>query len=380
MSFPRLGAEPRTDSSFRNREEPQHHRKLSIMEDLPIDMIADFVIADPLHLLELGVMRKLLRIWIDGDVTKNFKLKKNEKLQLDCALLQSNLNLPSEIHRSVRSIEWIRFWKGSEFRTILLYVGLTALKNVLDPIAYKHFLRLFCAVTICSADLYKRYIPLAKTLFDEYIETYIELYGIGSITRNVHNLTHVVDNVQRFGNLNSISTNPFENTARHIKLKLKQCNKSLEQMARRISELALIQRTHLSANALDDLIFKFPIDTLTSSNPLHYKYVCIKNSIILSTRKSGDKWFLTKSDEIVEFHYAYMRNDDLFILGSCLKEKQDFFTRPFKSGIINVFECSKLIDCEKTFSLNEIKCKMFCLNYDEKLIFVPLLHSFDVFR
>lgn len=48
----------RTDENFRNRLTPEHHRELSILEELPIDMIIVFVIADQLHLLHLGVMKR----------------------------------------------------------------------------------------------------------------------------------------------------------------------------------------------------------------------------------------------------------------------------------------------------------------------------------
>lgn len=53
-----LKAALRTNESFRNRLNPQHHKSYSIMEMLEIDMIKDFPIADPLHLLELGLMKR----------------------------------------------------------------------------------------------------------------------------------------------------------------------------------------------------------------------------------------------------------------------------------------------------------------------------------
>lgn len=58
MSFVHDGCELRTDQSFRQRTYPNHHKEWSMIERLPIDMIHDFVTSDPLHLLELGVMKK----------------------------------------------------------------------------------------------------------------------------------------------------------------------------------------------------------------------------------------------------------------------------------------------------------------------------------
>lgn len=242
MSFPKIDCSRRTNTSFRDRIDSEHHRQNSCLELLPIDMISDFIIADPLHLLELGIMRKLLRIWVNGDIIKDFKLSKNDVMTFDNLLLKCNNNLPKEIHRSVRSLSTMKYWKGSEYRTILLYIGIVVLKDILRHDVYDNFLYLFCAVTICSCDTYKHFLPLAKDLFDLYITKYIDLYGQHAVSSNVHNLCHVIENVERFGNLNTISTYPFENAARLLKLKLKRCDKSIEQASKRITEMNLAKK------------------------------------------------------------------------------------------------------------------------------------------
>lgn len=65
MSFHRIAVtnserkkEFRTDKRFRERYQPEHHRLKSILEDLPIDMVIQFVIDDSLHLIDLGVMKR----------------------------------------------------------------------------------------------------------------------------------------------------------------------------------------------------------------------------------------------------------------------------------------------------------------------------------
>ena len=63
MSFPRTNAPLRTNSTFRNRKDPDHHNCTSPLEQLPINMVLCFPIADALHLLDLGVMKKLLTSW-----------------------------------------------------------------------------------------------------------------------------------------------------------------------------------------------------------------------------------------------------------------------------------------------------------------------------
>lgn len=60
MSFPRYDDVLRTDTMFRNRSQPQHHKTYSLLETLEINMIDDFPTSDTLHLIELGVTKRLL--------------------------------------------------------------------------------------------------------------------------------------------------------------------------------------------------------------------------------------------------------------------------------------------------------------------------------
>lgn len=58
MSFPQIDCMPRSDEMFRNRSQQGHHKTYSLLEQLQINMIDDFVTSDPLHLVELGIMKR----------------------------------------------------------------------------------------------------------------------------------------------------------------------------------------------------------------------------------------------------------------------------------------------------------------------------------
>jgi hypothetical protein len=62
----------RDDVSFRNKDQEEHHTGKSILENLPIDMVATFPL-DYMHLCCLGVMRKLLWVWIKGPLSLQIK-------------------------------------------------------------------------------------------------------------------------------------------------------------------------------------------------------------------------------------------------------------------------------------------------------------------
>lgn len=122
MSFPHIDMEKRTNDNFRNRMQPNHHKERSLMEQLPIDMIKSFPTCDPLHLLDLGIMKRLLLVWTHGDKQYNGKWLKaqTEKFNKDLIALNKQTK-PIEIHRSVRGLTDLKFWKGTEFRSFLLY-------------------------------------------------------------------------------------------------------------------------------------------------------------------------------------------------------------------------------------------------------------------
>lgn len=198
MSYAKTDQPLRTDVSFREQSDPCHHRTTTPWIKLPIDLVSDFVIADSLHLLDLVIMKRCLLGWMRGTFNKHTKWSAMEIIQIGNLLTDANKTMPNEIHRAIRALDSIRFWKGTEFRTFLLYLGSVILKRFFPSDVYKHFLQLYCAVRICSSDTYKPLLSIAESLFKDYIEGYIQIYGIGFISRNVHLLCHVVHDVRRY--------------------------------------------------------------------------------------------------------------------------------------------------------------------------------------
>lgn len=91
---------------------------------------------------------------------------------------------------------------------------------------------------MCSNQFYHNHTDLSDMLLRDYIEQYIQIYGIDSITSNVHNLCHLVDDVKRFGPLPNISAYPFENRLSYIKRLVRNGNRPLAQFAKRLNKLS----------------------------------------------------------------------------------------------------------------------------------------------
>lgn len=290
--------------------------------------------------------------------------------------MKTNSELPSEIHRAVRALKDIAFWKGTEYRTVLLYIGMVAFKNHLEPEIYNHFLLLSSAVTICSCDEYKSFLPKAREMFLEFIEDQIHLYGLHSVPSNFHNLLHIVDDVERFGNLNKISAYEFENCLGTIKSRVKLFNKPLEQIARRLIEIGYLNREAVNFDTTFKPSVKYVHQISHDTTRIAFKEISIRPNVLLSNRKFGDRWFLTTDKQIVEMQYTFLQNGEHYICGIPIIDKSDFFTYPFSSRHINIFQSKMTKGTISNFSIIDYKVKLLCLSFMEHYVFIPLLHSF----
>lgn len=390
MSYPRLDAPLRTDADFRTKKDPDHHKVngmtreyiVSPLERLPINMVQDFVIGDSLHLIDLGIMRRLLNGWKNGGYNfRDHKLSVDQQVQMSANLKKYNARRPSELHRAIRGIDCLAFWKGLEYRTFLLYLGPTILKDVSAKNVYDHFMILFCAITICSCQSYidDGYLDLAEELLKIYLEHYIQIYQIDSINNNLHNLRHLIEDVRKFGALPKFSAYPFENKLGQIKHLLRTGNQPLAQVVNRLSEIS-----NILANKSKEYIYPYlhkeikDDDTISLCNKRYEKLYLMDGIMFANNVK--DQWILTKSSEIVKMIFATCTENKIRIYGASLKDPQNFFLLPIESRRLNIFCCTDITNSPKLYELSDIKCKMISLIYKNKLVFIPIIHTLDLLR
>lgn len=373
ISFQRTDMAKRTDYSFRNRIDPDHHKFKSPLEELPIDMVADFPIADPLHILELGIMKRCILAWTSGRCKHKGRWSAQDMIRISDKLEECNITLPCEIHRAIRRLDCVHFWKGIEFRTLLLYTGIVVLKDFLSEEVFNHFLLLFCASTILSCQFHLRWTNVASQMLNDYINKFKFIFGHHSLSSNVHNLCHIVDDVQKFGQLNDISAYPFESALGQIKKLIRSGNKPLTQAAKRLVEINAMTSSRITEQQ------KYPVLINKTAKNVYNKLI-LKESVCLNT-DGKNKWFMTRFDEIVEFKYAQFQHDgSIQIIGLPIFEKENYFTYPFNSSHLSIYAVSKnVINTKtKTYTINDVKCKTMQFNTEKETVFLPLLHSLDL--
>lgn len=369
--FPNINSTLRNNADFRSKSYGNHHQKDSpLLHLVDLDMIKQFPVGDCLHLLHLGVMKRLLFGWRDGTFRRNRNQTKwrastsdqVSKFLLSCAM-------PEEFQRKVRGLEDLRHWKGTEFRMFLHYIGIVILKDSLLPDAYAHFLLLFCAVTICSSKKYFNFLDIARSMFRQYVEIFKDIYGVEYVTSNVHNLIHLVDEVQLYGELDSFSSYPFENLLGKIKRSLRSGNKPLEQVANRIVEGGLHSLN--KQNRIEKCIFKENLSKInngenvpehilmsfSSKNVTYFSKIELQD-FSLSTSKENC-WFLTKSNKIVQvLNIIFISETTIKLFGMEHLEKDNFLDIPIESKNLDIYSF-KIVGKKKEliFNLYDIKCK-----------------------
>ncbi|KAI9554924.1 hypothetical protein GHT06_020204 [Daphnia sinensis] len=106
VTYPDIDAILRTDCSFRNRSQIQHHDKngiRSIIEDI-FDDIVKAVAINPMHCVYIGVHKKLVGIWFN-DPFDNIRMSAEQLLKISIFREWFRKYVPSHFVRKPRSVK-----------------------------------------------------------------------------------------------------------------------------------------------------------------------------------------------------------------------------------------------------------------------------------
>lgn len=363
MCFPDTNSKLRTDENFFSRENQEFHLEDSILELIPTGMISQ-VPLDYMHLCCVGVMKKLLLLWIKGPL--NVRIPSLLVKKISCLLVEQSFNQPKEFQRRVRGLDCLANWKATELRTFLIYVGPIVLKDILHENLYKHFMWFSIAIRILvDPARYISFNPIASTLLKNFVQEFGNLYHISLISYNVHNLIHLPECCMMYGPADNFSAFPFESKLGQIKRLVKHGRKTLQQVVNRLQE-----SMNLNLNNKPLTSYKLSKNV---KNTESFTEVYFPQFTFNSTDKN--KWFLTNTNDIVEFHSVSLSKTTKkpIILGRKINHVTDFFELPVKSSVLDIYMSSREeFDGFLFYCLEQIKCKLFGLKMNDALVFMPM--------
>ncbi|KAF0732237.1 Uncharacterized protein FWK35_00018847, partial [Aphis craccivora] len=173
---------------------------------------------DYCHVVCLGVMKKLIYLWVKGP--RFLKLKPSDITVISEKLIEMQQYTPKDFARKPRALSEFLNWKATEFRQFLLYTGPVVLKSVLKSEYYDHFIILHVSISILvNSELIKNehFITYSHKLLQMFVFKFQNLYGEYLVSHNVHNLLHLSDDVKKYGALDVFSAFKFENNMMFVK-------------------------------------------------------------------------------------------------------------------------------------------------------------------
>ena len=357
--LPGLSCERRTDESFLNKDDLNHHQlsSLPILKDLGIGFVSNFVL-DYMHLICLGVTKRLLvRLKSTKKCEIKCNLNKEQLIQLDHELEKMKRFIPSEFNRKLNGgLGTLLHWKATEFRFFLLYGGLVALKDILDDNYYLNFLYFSISIRLMLQPFNPDHVTLINNYINKFITSSITLYGKSFLSYNVHSLVHVVDDYIKFGSLDNVSCFDFENyLGKIIKGRLTGRNRVLEQITKHV--------------------------TVENNNPAHsFSSRITKHSFSLSKGETIKKYDFSKNDSCI-----LLKTGDIALVRAFKSDsidieyliKDNFFNIPVNSNELGIFKVSRTLNetCA-TISHSDICSKMVLLPKADYFVALKMLHSF----
>ena len=226
----------RDELVFNNFGYPNHQKDQTPLVEAGISCIKAFAL-DYMHLVCLGVVRRLIRFLKSG---KKGRISMQQRTHLSNLHGALNGCLPTEFARQPRQVNDVDRWKATEFCFFLLYTGPVVLKRVLSNEQYKHFLSSSIAISILltdNIDIRSQYINYARKLINYFVSKSPSLYGECFVVYNVHNLLHLVDDVEHHKcSINDICCFPYENHMQRLKKEVRNAKSPIIQVCEREHE------------------------------------------------------------------------------------------------------------------------------------------------
>lgn len=375
VTFPEVDAPLRTDVQFDEMQQEEHHKNMCPLAGLHIGLVSQFPL-DYMHLVCLGVTRRLLMLWIKGPLI----CRQGTRFAIQVSDIINMLRpyMPRDFLRKGRSLQELDRWKASEFRQFLLYLGPVILRGLLPIRYYKHFMLLVVAIYCLSSPLFSQvYCGYAKELLSLFVSQVGQLYGNGQYVYNVHALVHLADDVSRYGALDNFSSFIYESFLGKIKKLVRKANFPLQQVIRRLSE-----------NCLNDVASKEKhIGTVQKQHrngPVPHAYANYKqfeqmystNTVFFSVKDGNNCIFYRNCVGLIR-NILSVSEDSLervFIVEN-FRNMDNFFEEPLPSSDLHIFKLSRLSQETVAIHVNEVKSKCILLPYRNKFVSIPLIHS-----
>ena len=374
MTFPEFNASRRTDTSFRNKEQSEHHHCTPLLQDIPIDMILMFP-NDYMHSICKGVVITLLDFLRKGPLP--YRCSNNILNQISADLLSVRHFIPSDFARRPRSLRHLSLWKATESRLFCLYLAPVILKKYV----HSHYYEMFMTITLlmrilCHPVLVTSHIHYCKELAQTFLTQVTEMFGSDRITYNFHSILHLVEDCKERGIVDNFSCFQYEAFLGRLKKLIHSPYLPLQQIINRISGIGTSMgfKEGVDKVKYEQQIFPARQSRFTSdSTATFYRKLTVNDIVIKGSSPDG---FVIGNNHLIHVKLIMKTDSAAFVIGNkySFSEFTDF---PLLS-LSGVATISELIEKDTLISIHDLSCKTLCLSLRKKHVILPILHTYDI--
>jgi hypothetical protein len=302
-----------------------------------------------MHLVCLGVVRKLLYTWMKGPLRTRLLPRNINRISEQ--LVELRKYIPSEFKRKPRALKEVDHYKATEFCLFLLYTGPVVMKSYLSRDIYKKFLLLQCSIYILLSDYadHFEWIKFARKLLVSFVNQVKSIYGREFLSYNMHSLIHLCDDALMNGKLDYISAFPFENYMQTLKRFLRSTSSQLSQVVNRIHEVEKLKNVASYNDQLN------PRSLFVSDSP-------------------GNRCFLTRDLKVILIRKIVNR-DPIEVFYKEFQRLSGIENYPIDSKLLHIYKVKDLSSMKVcTFEDLFKKCVLIpCPEHDGSFICIPML-------
>ncbi|XP_067206727.1 uncharacterized protein [Linepithema humile] len=360
----------RTDEEYIRMTDRDHHKGKSPLSRLPMGMVTQ-VPVDYMHLVCIGVVKKLLTAWITGKYGKKTKLSGRNLDVVSKRLELLSHYCPRDFARKPRSLSDYSDYKATEGRQFILYTGPTVMLGIMEKQTYIHLLFLHTAIrTLCSNTFSNMsLLQCAEVALKKFVEKCQVFYKLSFMSYNVHALLHLVADVKRFGPLDSFSAFKYENNMQLFKRSYRKPHQALQQFALRQAEINNHERKEHSAHSNATVIQMFdrhgegPLPL--GFSPTHcQQYTKIQTgSMYFNVTSLGNKCCILKDSSVCVIENILEMNETYHFVVKKFEIMEDFYDVGISSSSLDIYKCSALSSDFYVIPITDVRAKCYMMLY-----------------
>lgn len=204
----------RSDSSFRQKVDPLHHKGDTPLTSLNCDLVLSY---PPDFMHQVGGTFKKLLIWLlEGPGRRNPRCRMaaskvqllNQRLEFIRPFISRQI-----FARRPRSTKELHDYKFTELRQMLLYTGKVLFIDLMPSDAqYQHLVDFNCyAALLVDTRTAKSCFESQSYMAKKVVKGFIRIYGEAFMSYSPHTILHFPKVASQFGGVESVSAYPFEN-------------------------------------------------------------------------------------------------------------------------------------------------------------------------